>query len=60
MMFLGIDIGTAALKAVLYDQKFEPIASGLKEYELLKPSPEIAEVTSELYWDSLKDVIHPK
>ena len=59
-MFLGIDIGTTALKAVLYNKKFESIASGLKEYELLKPSPEIAETGPEIYWISLKDVIHPK
>lgn len=56
-MFLGIDIGTTALKAVLYNKKFEPIVSGLKEYELQAPSPEIAETDPEIYWDSLKEVI---
>ena len=53
-MFLGIDVGTTAVKVVLYDESFKPIALGLKEYNLLTPSQDIVETDTETYWLSLK------
>lgn len=54
---LGIDAGTTAMKAVLYNEGGVPLASGIKEYNLLTPSPEIVETDPEIYWVSLKYVL---
>ncbi len=35
--FLGMDLGTSSLKTVLYDEKFSPIGTIIKEYELFQP-----------------------
>jgi xylulokinase len=54
---LGIDAGTTAMKAVLYDEKGTPLASSTREYNLLTPSAEIVETDPEIYWVSLKSIL---
>lgn len=54
---LGIDAGTTAMKAVLYDEKGTPLASSTREYNLLTHSAEIVETDPEIYWTSLKSIL---
>ena len=48
---LGIDAGTTSLKAVLYDEKGSPLASGSREYNLMTPIPNIVEALPKMYWE---------
>ncbi len=54
---LGIDAGTTSLKAVLYNDKGIPVASGSVEYNLLTPRPNIVEASPDIYWNSLQFVM---
>jgi sugar (pentulose or hexulose) kinase len=47
---LGIDAGTTALKAVLFDQEGRPQGRAIQEYQLLTPAPDRAELEPERYW----------
>ena len=50
--FLGIDAGTTAIKAVLFDLDGQPLASAAKEYSLDTPSPAVVELDAEVYWEA--------
>ena len=50
---LGIDTGTSAFKAALFDVEGNMVASSSKEYALLTPSPVIVEM------DALQAVTSP-
>ena len=52
--FLGLDIGTTGVKAVLFDEKGTVCGSGLAEYTLETPSPDIVELDPAIYWESVK------
>lgn len=54
---LGIDAGTTALKAILYDSSGASRASASQEYSLLTGPRGIVELASETYWSALKSVI---
>jgi len=54
---LGIDAGTTAMKAVIYDEKGIKLASSTREYNLLTPSAEIVETDPEIYLTSLKSIL---
>ena len=54
---LAIDVGTTALKAVLFTSDGIQKASAIQEYELEKPSINIVEVAAELYWEALVNAI---
>ena len=54
---LGIDAGTSAMKAVLYDEEGIPVSSGMQEYNLITPSTEIVETKPDIYWGSLRSVL---
>jgi xylulokinase len=54
---LGIDAGTTAFKAVLFDQDGKEIAVGACEYDLEYPFPGWVELDAEKYWEALKSVI---
>ena len=54
---LSLDVGTTSVKGVLFDVKGTPVASGLQEYELDKPAPNIVELSCETYWNSACKVI---
>ena len=50
--FLGIDAGTTALKAALFDQNGRLLAIDSQEYQLITPSPSIVELDASSYWDA--------
>ena len=54
---LALDAGTTSLKGVLFDTAGNAVASELVEYDLHKPSPDIVELDSEIYWQSLTKVV---
>jgi len=54
---LGIDAGTTAFKAVLFDQNGKEAASAAIEYELNYPGADMVELDAEQYWHACKTVI---
>ena len=52
--YLGIDIGTTGVKAVLFNENGIPAGAGLAEYTLETPSPDIVELDPVIYWESAK------
>ncbi len=56
MNCLGIDFGTTSVKAVLFDEKLNEIASSTEDYKL-KTSGNIVEFDGEKYWDLLKNAL---
>jgi xylulokinase len=55
--FLGIDAGTTAIKALLFDLSGQILGSGAQEYELLTPAPDVTELPAETYWQACCDAI---
>jgi len=49
---LGIDAGTTALKAVLYNEHGHAVGSATEEYRLLTPEPDYVELDARAYWDA--------
>ena len=41
---LGIDVGTTSLKAVLFDVDGNSLGAALREYQLITPTPDTAEL----------------
>ena len=54
---LGIDAGTTAFKAVIFDQNGKEIAAAACEYELEYPFPGWVDLDAEKYWEAFKSVI---
>ncbi len=54
---LGIDAGTTAFKAVLFDKYGKEIAVATIEYDLEHPFPGFVELDAEKYWEAFKSVI---
>jgi xylulokinase len=52
-VFLGIDAGTTALKAALFDLEGQLLALDQQEYQLLTPAPAWVELEVEVYWQAL-------
>ena len=55
--FLGLDIGTTGVKAVLFADSGEALGSGLAEYTLETPRPDIVELDAGVYWQSVRAAI---
>ena len=51
--YLGIDVGTTGVKAVLFDASGAELGAGLAEYKLETPRPDIVELDAEVYWQSV-------
>ena len=51
--YLGIDVGTTGVKAVLFDASGAELGAGLAEYRLETPRPDIVELDAEIYWQSV-------
>jgi len=51
--YLGLDIGTTGVKAVLFDASGAELGAGLAEYTLETPRPDIVELDAEVYWESV-------
>jgi sugar (pentulose or hexulose) kinase len=54
---LGVDLGTTAIKAALFDDAGRRIAASTREYSLLTPSPQVVEQEVEVYWRAFKDAL---
>jgi xylulokinase len=54
---LGIDAGTTAFKAVLFDKEGKEIAAATFEYDLEYPFPGCVELDAEKYWEAFRSVI---
>jgi xylulokinase len=52
---LGIDAGTTATKAVLFDMEGRAMGRASQEYQLRTPAPDRAEMEPERYWQALCD-----
>jgi len=50
--FLGIDAGTTALKAALFDVEGRLLAIDRQEYQLVTPGPSIVELDPGIYWQA--------
>ncbi len=55
--FLGLDIGTSAVKAALFDIKGRQQAVALREYALEKPAPDRVELDPEIYWEAVEATV---
>ncbi|RKY58902.1 MAG: hypothetical protein DRP94_05020 [Candidatus Latescibacterota bacterium] len=54
---LGVDVGTTALKVILFARNGEIVKGAVREYELSTPSPHHVECDPETYWESLRSCI---
>lgn len=57
MYILGIDVGTTAVKSILFDLKGNIIASAIDEYNLFIPRQGFVEIDADQYWTSCKNCI---
>ncbi|KHO61406.1 xylulose kinase [Thermoanaerobacter sp. YS13] len=57
MYFLGIDLGTSAVKIILIEEKGNVIGSTSKEYPVYYPQPGWSEQNPEDWWNATKDGI---
>lgn len=55
--YLGVDIGTTAIKAALFDEDGRKILHHAQEYELLKPSAQRVEQIPSVYWETFKTCV---
>ncbi|MCB1497371.1 MAG: xylulokinase [Bauldia sp.] len=56
-MFLGIDLGTGSVKALLIDETGRPVAEASRAYELRSPVPGHAETDPELWWSKTVEAV---
>ena len=54
---LGLDVGTTAIKGVLFNEEGESIAQFSSEYNLDLSKPDFVELNPDIYWESAKKVI---
>ena len=52
--FLSLDVGTTAVKGVLFDEQGEALAIDVQEYALARRDPGILEVDPGLYWNAAR------
>ena len=55
--YLGLDMGTTGVKAAVFTPTGGMLGSGLAEYTLETPAPDIVELETEQYWLSAKKAI---
>jgi xylulokinase len=55
--YMGIDLGTSALKAVIYDSDFKPISKAYAETKTYYPRPSWAEQNPNEWWSSTVGVV---
>jgi len=53
----GIDVGSTSVKAALFDERGTLRGSGLCEYLLETPGPELVELDPEVYWRSVGEAV---
>lgn len=54
-LLMGLDIGTTALKAALFDTRGTLLAVTTQEYALLTPKVNFVEGSCEVYWNAFRD-----
>jgi sugar (pentulose or hexulose) kinase len=54
---LGVDLGTTAIKAALFDGSGRRVAASTREYPLLTPAPQVVEQEVEVYWRAFRDAL---
>lgn len=52
MYLLGIDVGTTAVKAAVFDERGRRVSKAVEEYALETPGPDLVELDAEVYWRS--------
>jgi hypothetical protein len=57
-MYLGLEIGTTATKAVLVDEHHAIVATATAGYSLYQPTPEISEFDPQAWIDAVRSVEH--
>ncbi|MDD3885893.1 MAG: FGGY family carbohydrate kinase [Victivallaceae bacterium] len=55
--YLGIDVGTTAVKAAVFDASGTMRGAGLAEYRLETPAPDVVELETEVYWQAVKEAV---
>jgi len=55
--FLGVDLGTSAVKAALFNERGERVALAIEEYTLLTPGEDLCEVPARLFWDGFRSAL---
>ena len=55
--YLGLDMGTTGVKAAVFDAFGNMPGTGLEEYTLETPAPDIVELDAEVYWTAAKNAI---
>ena len=56
-MFIGIDIGTSSVKAVLIDERQAVLASGQQGLSVSRPQPGFSEQAPQSWWDAVQQVL---
>lgn len=56
-VLIGLDIGTTALKAAVFDTAGGLLAVSTQEYTLITPQVNYVEESGEVYWKALKDAV---
>lgn len=56
-LLLGVDAGTTAMKVALFDESGGMVGAASREYAVITPAPEMAELDAETYWRTLKDCL---
>ena len=57
MSLLGLDVGTSGCKAIAFNEEGTLLSGAYREYSLLHPEPEWAELDVNLLWKRIKEVI---
>lgn len=56
-LLMGLDIGTTALKAAVFDTAGRLLAVSAQEYSLLTPQVNYVEESGEVYWNAFRDAV---
>ena len=57
MTFLGIDLGTSAVKVLLTDSRSAPLATGSAALSISRPHPHWSEQSPQAWWHAMLDAI---
>ena len=55
--YLGVDIGTTAIKAALFDENGQKVLHHAQEYDLIKPTAQRVEQIPSVYWETFKTCV---
>ena len=56
-LLIGLDIGTTALKAAVFDTAGKLLAVSTQEYDLITPQVNYVEEKGEVYWNAFKHAV---